>query len=170
MKFHELELTSKKKGNRVGRGISAGQGKTAGRGTKGQKSRTGKKISPGFEGGQTKLSLRLPKKRGFTAKNPIRYEVINLADLARISSGKIDNSALHKAGMIKREDARVKLLGDGEVSKSYKVILAAVSKTAQAQLEKAGGSFTLAPKIQKTTKPTVAKPSPTRDNSSALKN
>lgn len=170
MKFHELELTSKKKGNRVGRGISAGQGKTAGRGTKGQKARTGKKLSPGFEGGQTKLSLRLPKKRGFTAKNPVRYEVINLDDLAQISSAKINNEALHKAGMIKRVDARVKLLGDGEVTKAYQINLAAISKTAQAQVSKAGGSFEVAAKIKRSAKATVAKSSPTRDNSPALKN
>jgi len=140
MKFHELQVAGKKSTKRVGRGIAAGGGKTAGRGTKGQKARTGKKIKLGFEGGQTKLSSRLPKKRGFTARNQTIYRIINLDDLAQITGTTVNHESLLKAGMIRNQSEMVKLLGDGEVSKALTVELNAVSKSAIDQITKAGGT------------------------------
>ena len=139
MKFHELEVATKQSTKRVGRGIAAGGGKTAGRGTKGQKARTGKKIKLGFEGGQTKLSSRLPKKRGFTARNQATFRIINLDDLARVSGATISNATLLKAGLIRDEAELVKLLGDGEVTTAYTVELRAVSTAARDKITKAGG-------------------------------
>jgi len=160
MKFHELQVTAKKSTKRVGRGIAAGGGKTAGRGTKGQKARTGKKIKLGFEGGQTKLSSRLPKKRGFTARNQTDYRIFNLDDLARVSGATIDNAALAKAGLIRDEAELVKLLGDGEVNnRALTVELNAVSKSAQDKITKAGG----------TVKTTLFTPRPTAKRSKKQK-
>ena len=101
MKLHELvKLTHRKE--RVGRGIAAGQGKTAGRGTKGQKARTGKGAPTGFEGGQTRLYRRLPKKSGFQSIRP-QYATITLSMLDRmfVDKARIDLKALHAAGLIR---------------------------------------------------------------------
>lgn len=161
MKYHELTVTTKTAKKRVGRGIAAGAGKTAGRGTKGQKARTGKKLIPGFEGGQTKLSARLPKARGFTPHRRSVYAVINLDDLARVSAATVDGAALVKAGLIKKTDTKVKLLSDGAVSKAYTVRLAAVSKAARAKIEQAGGSVVIAASKPKTA---VARSDKSSDN------
>ena len=88
MKVNELKVTRYKKNKRLGRGIGSGSGKTAGRGTKGQNSRTGGGVSIGFEGGQTKLSRRLPKLRGFKAINPANFQIINLDQLQKLNSEK----------------------------------------------------------------------------------
>ncbi len=147
MKVHELVTTKKSAGKRVGRGISAGGGKTAGRGTKGQNSRTGNKFKPGFEGGQTKLAQRLPKARGpksgkFHSMHSVSYEIVNVSDLEKLGKATVDNATLHAAGLVRKADTPVKLLGDGTLSKKVSVKLQAVSKSAIAAVEKAGGSFT----------------------------
>ncbi|MEI7818884.1 MAG: 50S ribosomal protein L15 [bacterium] len=144
MKFNELKLEAHTKSNRVGRGISAGQGKTAGRGTKGQKSRTGKKIKVGFEGGQTKLSRRLPKVRGFRYAG-IEYQIVDVEKRATIKAGEVNNKVLAKAGLIKNAQRPVKLLGNFSVSSSLNVTAQAATKSAVASIEKAGGSVTIAP-------------------------
>ena len=98
MKIHELTTANNKNKKRVGRGISAGQGKTAGRGTKGQKSRTGKKLSAGFEGGQTPLMMRIPKLKGFSSHRP-KPQIVYTANL-KLGTGKtIDNVNLTAAGL-----------------------------------------------------------------------
>ncbi|QQS26582.1 50S ribosomal protein L15 [bacterium] len=142
MKYHELEVASKTTRKRVGRGISAGGGKTAGRGTKGQKARTGKKIKPGFEGGQTKLAMRLPKARGFKHARKVSYVEVSLDQLAQLDSKKLDNVALKKAGVIRSEAQAVKVLGGEKLTKTLVVELQAATLSAVASIEEAGGSFT----------------------------
>lgn len=144
MKYHELEISTKTSRRRVGRGISAGGGKTAGRGTKGQKARTGKKIKPGFEGGQTKLAMRLPKARGFTSVNRIDYNEVLVGSLAGLKAGEVTISTLVEAGVIKHAKQPVKLLTakDGQkLDKKLTVRLQGATKPAIAVIEAAGGTF-----------------------------
>lgn len=143
MKYHELEVAAKTSRKRVGRGISAGGGKTAGRGTKGQKARTGKKIKPGFEGGQTKLAMRLPKARGFTHARKVNYIEVTLDQLVGLGQEKITNSALKKAGVIAAESQAVKVLGGSQITAKLTVELQAATASAIAAIEKAGGVFTV---------------------------
>lgn len=145
MKINELELTAKKSKKRVGRGISGGQGKTAGRGTKGQNSRTGGGVRLGFEGGQTQLAQRLPKRRGFKSINPTHYQVVNVSDLVDIKKSIIDNATLAEVGIIRDAKKLVKLLGSGEVKQKITITVQAASKSAIAKIEKAGGSVKLTP-------------------------
>ena len=129
----------RKKSRRVGRGESSGVGKTSGKGHKGQKSRSGGKVSPGFEGGQMPLQRRLPKK-GF--KNPfrIRYNVVNIKDLARLGAEtEVTADLLREKGLVKRRGP-VKLLSGGDVSSVYTIKLDRVSVAAKAKIEAAGGS------------------------------
>jgi large subunit ribosomal protein L15 len=129
----------KRKSRRVGRGESSGLGKTCGKGHKGQKSRSGGKVSPAFEGGQMPLQRRLPKK-GF--KNPfrIRYNVINLKDLSRFETeSEITSELVRGKGIVKRRGP-IKLLSNGEVTAAYTIKLDRVSAAAKAKIEAAGGS------------------------------
>ncbi len=158
MKAHELQLKSAPDRKRVGRGISAGGGKTAGRGTKGQNSRTGGGVRPGFEGGQNPLAKRLPKKRGFAPLSRTIYQVVNLSLLDRLKDGaKLDTAALHEAGFVGSSTQPVKVLGQGEITKKLSLTVQAVSKSARAAIEKAGGSITIQElaqvKSKKATKP-----------------
>jgi len=157
MKFHELEITPNKKSNRVGRGISAGQGKTAGRGTKGQNSRTGKKLKPGFEGGQTKLSRRLPKLRGFTHQS-VAYQLVQVSDIAALKAKAITAADLHKAGLIKYADRAIKLVGNAELAQPLHITVTAATSPAKAAITKAGGSVTIQSVARKpvTKKPQLA--------------
>lgn len=124
---------------RVGQGISAGQGKTAGRGTKGQNSRTGHKLRPGFEGGQTPLAQRLPKKRGFVARKK-KAQTIRVEMLEVFKDGtKVTTEAFEKLNMIKR-DISVKIVGDAKITKKLTVCVP-VSKNAGAQIIAAGGKL-----------------------------
>ncbi len=157
MKIHELTVTSGRARKRVGRGISAGGGKTAGRGTKGQKARTGKKIKPGFEGGQTKLAMRLPKARGFTSRSQRTYQIVNVSDLHTLAAKTVDVAALMKAGLIKKADEPIKLLGDGKLESAVKVAVQAVSASARAAVEKAGGSVELVATPDRARKPQAPK-------------
>lgn len=141
MKIHELTLESAKDKKRVGRGIGSGYGKTAGRGTKGQNARTGGGVRIGFEGGQNPLAKRLPKKRGFAAINPTIYQVVNVGALERFKTGLVvDAAALAAAGLVKKADQRIKLLANGELTKKLTVKVSAVSATAKAAVEAAGGT------------------------------
>lgn len=139
MKFHELALKAHTKVTRVGRGISAGGGKTAGRGTKGQKARTGKKLKPGFEGGQTKLSMRLPKVRGFKHTG-ISYQLVRLAQLDAAGLKKVDATSLKELGLIKYVDRPVKLVGPGTPKDALTIEVQASSHPALKAVEKAGGA------------------------------
>ncbi|HUP65632.1 MAG TPA: 50S ribosomal protein L15 [Thermoanaerobaculia bacterium] len=125
---------------RVGRGPGSGHGKTAGRGEKGQKSRTGFSRMLGFEGGQMPLHRRLPK-RGFTNIFRQEYSVLNLRDLEQFENGAtVDRDALRKAGLVKGARGKVKVLGDGKITKKLTVHADKFSKTAQEKIEAAGGS------------------------------
>ncbi len=156
MKYHELDVAAHKNRRRVGRGIAAGQGKTAGRGTKGQKSRTGKKRRPGFEGGQNPLLQRIPKLRGFRSIR-VKAETVTTTDISGLAA-KVDNFTLFEAGLTTSPYVRVKLLGDGEVSKKQDVHLQSASKSAVEALQKKGGSFSIVAIVKRQTqKPAKAK-------------
>lgn len=126
---------------RVGRGNGSGYGKTAGRGLNGQKSRAGGGKRPGFEGGQTPLAMRLPKLPGFRNINRVEYLPVNVSRLEeKFEAGEIVNGESLKAkGIIKHEDALVKVLGDGELTKALTVSVDKVSASAKAKIEAAGG-------------------------------
>ncbi len=140
----------KKNHKRRGRGEGSGLGVTAGRGHKGQQSRSGAKRRAWFEGGQMPIQRRLPK-RGF--KNIWREEVqvVNLKDLDRLEEGilEITPEVLVKHGMIKHAGRPVKLLGDGEATRAWKVDLTAVSKGAEEKVKAAGGEVTVPPPAPK---------------------
>ena len=124
---------------RVGRGTSSGTGKTAGRGQKGQGARSGGGKKPGFEGGQTPLFMRLPK-RGFTNFNKLEYAIVNLDQLNTFEAGTVVcPKALKEAGLIKKELDGVKVLGNGTLEKAITVKAHKFSKSALAAIEAAGG-------------------------------
>ena len=133
---------SKHRRKRLGCGESSGLGKTSGKGHKGQKSRSGASIRPSFEGGQMPLARRLPK-RGFNnAQFRDKTVVVNVADLEeRFEAGAtVDEASLRAANLIKGSFDVVKILGDGELSKSLTVSGTKVSASAREKIEKAGGS------------------------------
>ena len=141
MKLHELQYTegARKTRKRVGRGTSSGTGKTAGRGQKGQGARSGGGKKPGFEGGQTPLIMRLPK-RGFTNFNKLEYAIVNLDQLNTFEAGTVVcPKALKEAGLIKKELDGVKVLGNGTLEKAITVKAHKFSKSALAAIEAAGG-------------------------------
>ena len=143
MKLHELQPAegSRKVRNRVGRGTSSGNGKTSGRGQKGQKARSGGGVRLGFEGGQTPLFRRLPK-RGFTNVNRKDYAVINLDVLNRFEDGaEVTPVALGEAGIVKNEKSGIKVLANGELTKKLTVKAAKFSKAAEEAIVAAGGSI-----------------------------
>ncbi|MGM0451840.1 MAG: 50S ribosomal protein L15 [Thermodesulfobacteriota bacterium] len=142
MRLHELapEKGATHSRKRAGRGVASGLGKTAGKGTKGHKCRSGGGVRPGFEGGQMPLHRRLPK-RGFHNMFKKSYATVNVRDLGRFESGAtVDAAALRTAGLIKDRFKPVKLLGQGDVSVSLNVKLAAVSQSARKKIEAAGGT------------------------------
>ena len=166
MKLHDLQPApgSRTAKRRVGRGIASGQGKTAGRGTKGQKARAGGKIPAWFEGGQTPLHQRIPKLRGFRNPFKIQYEVVNLGDIARLvelgelESGDmpgakaskkgaapitVNQEILRAAGLVRRLDRPMKVLGGGELSTALFVVADAFSNSAKAKIEAAGGTVSV---------------------------
>ena len=124
---------------RVGRGVGSGLGKTSGKGHKGHKARTGGATNPGFEGGQMPMFRRLPK-HGFFNPSKERAQPVNMKDLGKMSVTEINPDTLTTAGFINKPTSAVKILGTGEVSKAYKVRGVAVSATAKAKIEAAGGS------------------------------
>ena len=143
MKLHELKPAegSRQERNRVGRGSSSGNGKTSGRGQKGQKSRSGGGVRLGFEGGQTPLFMRLPK-RGFTNVNRKEYAVVNLDILNRFEDGtEVTPLTLVEAGIVKDEKAGIKVLANGELTKKLTVKAAKFSKAAEEAIVAAGGSI-----------------------------
>ncbi|MAT93384.1 MAG: 50S ribosomal protein L15 [Halioglobus sp.] len=129
---------AKKDAKRVGRGIGSGNGKTAGRGHKGQKSRTGGKVRPGFEGGQMPLQKRLPK-YGFTSRIARTTAQVRLGELAAVQADVIDLEALKKADLVKDDVTRARVFLSGELGKAVTVKGLAVTKGAREAIEKAGG-------------------------------
>ncbi len=158
MKYHELEVKRFKNKKRVGRGISAGQGMTAGRGTKGQNSRKSGPPRPGFEGGQTPLSQRLPKLRsvakGSLARSAKKAKAQNVytGDLNQFANKTVDNFSLADAGIITTPYCRVKLIVKGELKNKVTVNLEAASKSAIEVVKKAGGAYTKTKPVFKTAK------------------
>jgi len=150
---------------RVGRGMGSGKGRYAGRGIKGQKSRAGShKMPAAFEGGQTKLFMRIGKLRGNTSADampigPFRTytQPVNLRDLDRFDAGaEVTPESLVEAGVIKNTKVDVKILGNGEITKKLTVRVHAISATAREKIEQAGGTVDLLrpPKRKKPVKPT----------------
>lgn len=143
MKLHELSPAegSKKAVKRIGRGAGSGQGKTAGKGHKGAKARSGYSRQAGFEGGQMPLQRRLPK-RGFNNIFRTEYAVVNLAALEdRFEAGAtVDAESLKACGLIKKELDGIKVLGNGDITKALTVKVSAISETAKAKIEAAGGT------------------------------
>jgi large subunit ribosomal protein L15 len=129
------------KNKRLGRGIGSGLGKTAGKGHKGQRARKSGGIAAGFEGGQTPMYRRLPK-RGFTNVFRTEYEIVNLGSLAKFAAGsKVTATELHAAGLIQNPRSKVKLLGKGEIKGALNIAVHGSSATAKAAVEKAGGKL-----------------------------
>ncbi|MEH7223758.1 50S ribosomal protein L15 [Bacillus sp. JJ1566] len=142
MKLHELQPAegSRKTRNRVGRGTGSGNGKTAGKGHKGQKARSGGGVRPGFEGGQTPLFQRLPK-RGFTNINRKDFAIVNLETLNRFEDGtEVTPELLIETGVVSKLNAGVKILGKGTLDKKLTVRAHKFSSTAQQAIEAAGGT------------------------------
>ncbi|WOX06741.1 50S ribosomal protein L15 [Microbulbifer pacificus] len=123
---------------RVGRGIGSGLGKTGGRGHKGQKSRSGGRVRPGFEGGQMPLQKRLPK-YGFTSRVGRFVAEVRLAELAKVDGDTIDLAALKNADIIGGHIKRAKVFLSGELTKAVTVKGLSVTKGAKAAIEAAGG-------------------------------
>ncbi|PKR83133.1 50S ribosomal protein L15 [Heyndrickxia camelliae] len=142
MKLHELQPAegSRKERNRVGRGIGSGNGKTAGKGHKGQNARSGGGVRLGFEGGQTPLFRRLPK-RGFTNINRKDYAVVNLDALNRFEDGtEITPALLIETGVVSKEKAGIKILANGKLEKKLSVKAHKFSSAAKEAIEAAGGT------------------------------
>jgi large subunit ribosomal protein L15 len=132
---------ARQKERRKGRGPGSSQGKMSGRGFKGQKARQGGNISKlHFQGGQTPIQRRLPK-RGFRVPFPIKTVALNVAELERFAAGStVDEAALRDSRLIQGRADRIKILGDGELTKKLTVSAHQFSKSAQEKIEKAGGS------------------------------
>lgn len=140
LKLHHLQPApgSKKERIRVGRGEGGRRGKTAGRGTKGLKARN--KLRPGFEGGQTPLSMRIPKLPGFTNPNKEEFAIVNVAALGLFDKGsEVTPEELRNRGLI-RHRGRVKVLAQGDLDKALTVKAHAFSAAARKKIEDAGGT------------------------------
>ncbi len=142
MKLHSIEQPTGaiRESKRVGRGVSSGHGKTSGKGHKGQNARSGGGVRPGFEGGQLPLFRRLPK-RGFSnARFKVEYATINVSDLDKFEDGAVVTPELLKEmGIVKKQLAGIKVLGNGELTKKLTVKASKFSATALEKIEKMGG-------------------------------
>jgi len=143
MKLHELQVVegARHSRKRVGRGTGSGHGKTACKGHKGQNARSGGGVRPGFEGGQTPLFKRLPK-RGFTNVNHKEYATVNVEDLNVFENGTVVTiENLQEQGLVKKVYDGVKALGNGKLEKNLTVKANKFSKTAEAAITSAGGTI-----------------------------
>lgn len=141
MKLHELKYTegARRNSKRIGRGHGSGWGKTAGKGSKGQNARSGGGVALGFEGGQTPIWRRLPK-RGFTNFTRKEFSIVNIELLNRFEDGtEVTPELLKQAGLVRKELDGVKILGVGELKKKLTVKANKFSKSAVEAIEKAGG-------------------------------
>ncbi|MFK7873170.1 MAG: 50S ribosomal protein L15 [Oligoflexales bacterium] len=133
---------------RLGRGPGSGQGKTAGKGHKGQKARKGSGPRAGFEGGQTPLYRRLPK-RGFSVQGKkVLFNIINLQDLSKFTDGQtVGKSELQAAGLLRNPRIPVKILGMGKIDRKLQLKIDRISRSALEAVQNAGGTVELnAPK------------------------
>jgi large subunit ribosomal protein L15 len=144
VKLHHLKPAegARKDRKRMGRGRAAGQGKTAGRGTKGYKAKHNQML--GFEGGQMPLQRRLPKLKGFTNPNRVEFSVVNVERLAQAfeAGAQVTPEVLQERGLARRS-VPVKVLGRGELDRALHVKVNAISGSARAKIEAAGGSVEL---------------------------
>jgi large subunit ribosomal protein L15 len=131
---------SKPVAKRVGRGIGSGLGKTGGRGHKGQKSRSGGKVRPGFEGGQMPLKQRLPK-FGFTSRKSLVSGEVRLNEIAQVEGDIVTLETLKQAGLLVNTIKFAKVVLSGEISRSVTVQGLGVTKGARAAIEAAGGKI-----------------------------
>lgn len=141
MKLHEMKYTegARRERKRIGRGHASGNGKTAGKGHKGQNARSGGGVRLGFEGGQTPLARRLPK-RGFTNFNRKEYAIVNVTSLNRFEDGtEVTPELLIENGIVKKELDGIKILGQGELERKLVVKANKFSKSAVTIIEQVGG-------------------------------
>lgn len=131
---------SKHAPKRLGRGVGSGLGKTGGRGHKGQKSRSGGKVRPGFEGGQMPLKQRLPK-FGFTSRKSFVSAEVRLSELAKVTGDVVDLNALKAANLVTKNIEFAKIVLSGEINKAVTVKGLRVTKGAKAAIEAAGGKI-----------------------------
>ena len=152
MKLHELSPAkgSNRETKRIGRGHGSGWGKTSGKGHKGQWARSGGGVRPGFEGGQTSLARRMPK-RGFNNVFKTEYAIVNIRDLEkRFESGDVvDEQAIIASGLIKKPLDGIKVLGMGELTKKLTVKVTKFSETAKEKIKGAGGEVEELPEKEK---------------------
>ncbi len=145
MNLHTMKPTkgSTHKTKRLGKGESSGQGKTAGKGHKGQKARSGGGVRVGFEGGQMPIHRRLPK-RGFNNKRfADKVVIVNTSQLEIFfeADATVNEESLREKGLVKGAFDQIKILGNGDLSKKLSVAVCAVSATAKAKIEAAGGTI-----------------------------
>lgn len=139
MKLGELKPANKKESKRVvGRGMASGLGKTSGRGHKGQKARTGGGVRPGFEGGQTPLYRRLPK-RGFTNYTRKDYQEVTLTMLNKAKAENVTAQSLIEEGIISKEKAGIVVIATGNLEKKLTVKAVRFTKAAKEKIEALGG-------------------------------
>jgi large subunit ribosomal protein L15 len=146
MRLNELGPVpgSRKDRKRVGRGTGSGQGKTSGRGHKGANARSGAKKNSAYEGGQMPLQRRLPRLKGMarglhTTARPKVYAPVNVGELAELDRDEVGVEELKVAGVVRRKDNLVKILGDGEIERAVTVRVHAFSKAAKEKIEAVGG-------------------------------
>lgn len=162
MKLHELEPApgSHKARKRVGRGPGSGHGKTSTRGQKGQRARTSVNVPKAFEGGQTRLTMRIPKWRGFNNKWKKSYAVLNLTRLNRFEEGtEVTPEQLVDSGIVKDVGAGIKVLGSGDLTRKLTVHAHRFSAEAKKKIEAAGGTVAV-----------IAVPPPIREKTKRAKN
>jgi large subunit ribosomal protein L15 len=134
-----------KRRKRIGTGMGSGHGKTATRGSKGQRSRTGARVRPGFEGGQMPLQRRIPK-RGFTNIFRKHFALVNLKDLTRFGpEEKVTPELLVQRGLVKKLGDGVKVLGMGELKAALTIAAHRFSKSALEKIRQAGGTAEVIP-------------------------
>lgn len=162
MKLHELQPSpgSHKARKRVGRGPGSGHGKTSTRGQKGQRARTSVNVPKAFEGGQTRLTMRIPKWRGFHNKWKKTFAILNLTRLNRFEAGAdVTPEHLVDAGIIKDVGAGIKVLGSGDLTRKLTIHAHRFSAEAKKKIEAAGGTVAV-----------IAVPPPIREKTKRAKN
>ncbi len=147
MRLNELSPApgSKRSRKRLGRGTGSGYGKTSGRGHKGAGARSGSGAHTTYEGGQMPLQRRLPRLKGMargphTVARPKNYAPVNVGELAELSGDEIGVEELKAAGVVRKKEEMVKILGDGEIGRAVTVWAHAFSRSAREKIEAAGGS------------------------------
>jgi large subunit ribosomal protein L15 len=140
MKLHDLRPApgSRKRPKRIGRGIGSGHGKTATKGHKGLLARSGGGKRPGFEGGQMPLKRRVPK-RGFTNIFREDWDIVNLRDLERLGIEEVTPAILMQKGLVRADARRIKVLGEGNITRPISIQAHRFSDSAAAKIQAAGG-------------------------------